>query len=333
MSKIAQVTGSTCVIGNFTILCLLNRGAHSKLSTCDSYTSPQDLSHLATKLEGAEADLWGREAEEDRDIKMSNFGKVVCSYLRDRKVQTDIRQDDQETFTRTVQIWSLTMPYAPKTSKAVLDAGCAVGDLVYARLIRNTGLWPYVHLKDEIIGICLNGTELHSVDTIMLRVEGRRMTKILDGCFYVVPGDKLPWEAILGASTCAEHHLLKAGAFGSHAVLPKRTKGAIASLHHYNKTTTRANNSQTGTKPFPGPKLVRKFKAKFPKLADCRKYWDKLKAQIKGMPWKTIFWVVFCSGYFAGCVAGTALTLGLAAPIFTVFAAVLATAYGELKEH
>jgi len=60
------------------------------------------------------------------------------------------------------------------------------------------------------------GKESHEmfISTIVLRWEGVGLYKIFESRFYVVQGDSLTWQIILGAKTCATHNLLTAGAFG-----------------------------------------------------------------------------------------------------------------------
>jgi len=61
------------------------------------------------------------------------------------------------------------------------------------------------------------------------------------------------------------------------------------------------------------------------------KDWHKLIDRVKAMPWKTIGWVLLCSGVFGGCVAGTVLSMGTGAPLFAVFIAVVIWAREDLK--
>jgi hypothetical protein len=121
--------------------------------------------------------------------------------------------------------------------KGILDGGCAVGDLISEEVVSGLNSWSEVEFDHKVIGTCLNGDDIHSIGTLVLRVDGEGLCKILDIKFYVVPGDSLPWQVVLGASTCAKHHLLKVGAYGGREVPSKECKGKVLSLSLPFRTT------------------------------------------------------------------------------------------------
>lgn len=130
-------------------------------------------------------------------------------------------------FTRTVQIVELSSShYRNNNFKAVLDAGCHVGDLITSEVITALGFMDRVQPCDEVLGICLNGSLLKSNGTITLRWQGVGFYKIFETCFHIVEGDFLAWQIILGAETCATHSLLTVGAFGGskHQVFQRKGK-------------------------------------------------------------------------------------------------------------
>ncbi|PMD62035.1 uncharacterized protein K444DRAFT_718773 [Hyaloscypha bicolor E] len=124
------------------------------------------------------------------------------------------KEESHEMFTRTIQILEPTSNLQAQQFKAILDAGCYAGDLITFDVIITLGCIDKVQLCDEAVGVCLNGSMLRSIGTIVLRWEGVGLYKIFESRFYVVQGDSLAWQIILGAKTCATHNLLTAGAFG-----------------------------------------------------------------------------------------------------------------------
>lgn len=118
------------------------------------------------------------------------------------------------------------------TFKGILDTGCEAGDLISGEVVSALNLWSEVEFRHEVIGTCLNGSDLRSIGTLMLRVNGRGFRKIFNTRFYVVAGESLSWQVVLGASTCANHHLLQAGAYGSRTVQPKKSKGKVHAMRY-----------------------------------------------------------------------------------------------------
>lgn len=119
------------------------------------------------------------------------------------------------------------------TFKGILDTGCEVGDLISEEVVSALNLWSEVEFCHEVIGTCLNGGDLRSIGTLMLRVDGRSFRKTFRTRFYVIAGESLSWQVVLGASTCAHHHLFKASAYGgSRALQPKKSKGKVHALRH-----------------------------------------------------------------------------------------------------
>lgn len=129
----------------------------------------------------------------------------------------------QEMPTRTLRLGQSSQ--RTKIFKGILDSGCEGGDLISEEVISALDLWSEVECRHEVIGTCLNGSDLVSVGTIVLRVNGLGLCKIFNTRFYVVAGESLSWQVVLGASTCANHHLLKVGAYGLRVVQPKKSKG------------------------------------------------------------------------------------------------------------
>jgi hypothetical protein len=132
----------------------------------------------------------------------------------------------RDHFTRTIRACDPATTHEAREFKAILDAGCDAGDVISLQVVSDLLLWDKVQLCDKVIGVCLHGHELKSVGTIVLRWEGKGFYKIFETRFHVIQGDSLPWQVILGAATCAEHHLLTAGAYGGRRqILPARPKG------------------------------------------------------------------------------------------------------------
>jgi hypothetical protein len=145
--------------------------------------------------------------------KRRHVGKEVRLSLI-YQVYANAGKESHEMFIRTIQILEPTSNLQAQQFKAILDAGCYAGDLITFDVIMTLGCIDKVQLCDEAVGVCLNGSMLRSIGTIVLRWEGVGLYKIFESRFYVVQGDSLTWQIILGAKTCATHNLLTAGAFG-----------------------------------------------------------------------------------------------------------------------
>ncbi|KAE8450288.1 hypothetical protein EG329_006716 [Mollisiaceae sp. DMI_Dod_QoI] len=106
-----------------------------------------------------------------------------------------------------------------------LDTGCEVHNLITLQAVHKLNMSDNIIIRDESICTCLNGDELMSVGTIVLRWKGKRFRKIFTTVFHVINGNSLPWDVILGAETIHEHSILKfAGFGGAGPILPKKTK-------------------------------------------------------------------------------------------------------------
>ncbi|KAH8592646.1 hypothetical protein B0O99DRAFT_597082 [Bisporella sp. PMI_857] len=106
-----------------------------------------------------------------------------------------------------------------------LDTGCEVYNLITLQTVHRLHMSDKVIIYSEPICTCLNGEQLISMGTLVLRWKGKRFRKIFTTVFHVINGDSLPWEVILGAETIHEHSILKfAGFGGASPILPKKTK-------------------------------------------------------------------------------------------------------------
>jgi hypothetical protein len=110
--------------------------------------------------------------------------------------------------------------------KMRLDTGCEVHNLVTSHVVDRLQMQKHVAWKDEVLCTCLNGEQLLSVGTIILRWKGKRFRKVFATTFHIVDADALPWEVILGGKTIQEHGILTfAGFGGATIVFPKKKKG------------------------------------------------------------------------------------------------------------
>ncbi len=109
-----------------------------------------------------------------------------------------------------------------------LDTGCDIHNLIAKHIVEELLMSDFVKSYEdrEAICTCLNGEDLQSIGTVMLRWKGKQFRKVFTTTFHVIDGDKLPWDVILGGETINEHGILRfAGFGGSSYILPKETKG------------------------------------------------------------------------------------------------------------
>jgi hypothetical protein len=125
----------------------------------------------------------------------------------------------------TLQICDPATPNTKKSLNALLGSRSSAGNLVSQDLINALDMWSKVNFRDEVIAVCTNGDNLNSLGSVVPRLGGLR--KMLELEFYIVGGGSLPWEMILSAETCTEHHLLNVGCFGAFMVIPKQSKGEL----------------------------------------------------------------------------------------------------------
>ena len=115
-----------------------------------------------------------------------------------------------------------------------LDTGCEVHNLITLQAVCRLRMFDNMTINDESICTCLNGEQLISMATLILRWKGKCFRKIFTTLFHVIDGDSLPWDVILGAETIREHGILKfAGFGGARLILPKKTKGLKLNLPFY----------------------------------------------------------------------------------------------------
>jgi hypothetical protein len=115
-----------------------------------------------------------------------------------------------------------------------LDTGCEVHNLITLQAVYRLHMSDNMTIHNESICTCLNGEQLISMGTLVLRWKGKRFRKIFTTLFHVINGDSLPWDVILGAETIDEHCILKfAGFGGASPILPKKTKGLKSGLPFY----------------------------------------------------------------------------------------------------
>lgn len=112
-----------------------------------------------------------------------------------------------------------------------LDTGCEVHNLITLNAVYRLHMFDNMTTHSEPICTCLNGEQLISMGTLVLRWKGKCFRKIFTTVFHVIDGDALPWDVILGAKTIHEHKILKfAGFGGASPILPKKTKGLKSDL-------------------------------------------------------------------------------------------------------
>ncbi|KAE9365189.1 hypothetical protein N431DRAFT_518271 [Stipitochalara longipes BDJ] len=127
-----------------------------------------------------------------------------------------------DPFLKTVKIFSShVIEYVE--FKMRLDTGCEIHNLITLQAVHRLHMFHELIVYNEPICTCLNGEQLTSMGTLVLRWKGKRFRKIFTTVFHVIDGDCLPWDVILGAETIQEHGILKFAGFGG-AILPKRTK-------------------------------------------------------------------------------------------------------------
>jgi hypothetical protein len=117
-------------------------------------------------------------------------------------------------------------PNVKATLKAILDSGDEVGNLITEECIVALGLSSKVERDDKVIGRCTCGRNISSTGTLVLQLNGDRLSKLLELEFFVVRGDSLPWELFIGAESCYTYHFLKPGIFGT-VVAPKMSEGTM----------------------------------------------------------------------------------------------------------
>ncbi|KAH8593913.1 hypothetical protein B0O99DRAFT_688343 [Bisporella sp. PMI_857] len=129
-----------------------------------------------------------------------------------------------DPFLKTVKIFSSHINNYVE-SKMRLDTGCEVYNLITLQTIHKLHMSDQVDICCEPICTCLNGEQLISMGTLVLRWKGKRFRKIFTTVFHVIDGNSLAWEVILGAETINEHSILKfAGFGGASPILPKKKK-------------------------------------------------------------------------------------------------------------
>lgn len=111
-----------------------------------------------------------------------------------------------------------------------LDTGCEKHNLITLEAVNKLAMSQKIAIDNQSICTCLNGEQLISMGTLVLCWKGKSFRKIFTTLFYVIDGDVLPWDIILGAETIYEHGILKFAGFGG-AILPKQTKGT--GIHCY----------------------------------------------------------------------------------------------------
>ena len=110
--------------------------------------------------------------------------------------------------------------------KMRLDTGCEVHNLITLQAVRKLHMSENIITHDEPICTCLNGEQLISMGTLVLRWKVKGFRKIFTTVFHVIDGDSLLWDVILGAEAIRKHGILKIAGFGGAIpVLPKKTKG------------------------------------------------------------------------------------------------------------
>ncbi|KIM97199.1 hypothetical protein OIDMADRAFT_57834 [Oidiodendron maius Zn] len=134
------------------------------------------------------------------------------------------KRQSSDPFLKTVKIFSSHVDDYVE-SKMRLDTGCEVHNLITLQVVNKLHMFDEVTVHNESICTCLNGEELISMGTLVLRWKGKRFRKIFTTVFHVINSDPLPWEVILSAETIEEHGILKFAGFGGVSpILPKKTR-------------------------------------------------------------------------------------------------------------
>jgi hypothetical protein len=136
-------------------------------------------------------------------------------------------QEPGNPFLRTVKILS-TSEGRYLEFKMSLDTGCDVHNLITREVLDTLNMSDVVAPSTQVICICLNGNELRSSGTIVLRWKGKGFCKIFETTFHVIDapeGEELPWQVVLGGKTIDQHKILKFMGFGgSYAIHPRGEK-------------------------------------------------------------------------------------------------------------
>lgn len=160
-------------------------------------------------------------------IKRIASGKVLsCNVSLSRKwaaLADYLCKEASNPFLKTVKIfWSET---ETMDAKMILDTGCEAHNLISYQVIDDMHETQNIILSAQPICICLNGENLVSMGTVILRWKGRGFRKIFQTTFHVIEDNGLPWQVILGAETIRRESILKFMGFGGRTILPKKTKG------------------------------------------------------------------------------------------------------------
>lgn len=124
-----------------------------------------------------------------------------------------------------VKVLNLTSVYSIDPIIAMLDSGCHAGDLITSECVASMRLTDKLQRCEKIIGVCLDGHYLRSIGSINLQYHIAGTYRINSSYFYVVEGESLPWQMILGVESCLKYFLLAPGAFGtSRHILLKESK-------------------------------------------------------------------------------------------------------------
>ncbi|KUJ20685.1 uncharacterized protein LY89DRAFT_666334 [Mollisia scopiformis] len=148
-----------------------------------------------------------------------------------------------DPFLRTVKIFS-SHANGYVEFKMRLDTGCEIHNLITLQAVHKLHLFDNTTIHNESICTCLNGEQLMSMGTLILRWKGKRFRKIFTTIFHVINGDSLPWDVILGAEAIREYSILKfAGFGGARPILPKKSREKKA----YLTTRKREHNEKAAT--------------------------------------------------------------------------------------
>lgn len=127
-------------------------------------------------------------------------------------------------------------------AKMILDTGCEAHNLIAYQVVNGMHKVESIMFSEQPICICLNGENLVSTGTIILRWKGRGFRKIFETTFHVIEEDTLPWQVILGAETIRKESILKFVGFGGRTVLPKKT--GVVFRHSLTLTDEKARAAQ-----------------------------------------------------------------------------------------
>jgi hypothetical protein len=111
-----------------------------------------------------------------------------------------------------------------------LDTGCDVHNLITREVLKTLKMSRAVASSSQVICICLNGNELISSGTILLRWKGKGFCKVFETTFHVIEGpngDELPWQVVLGGETIDQHKILRFMGFGGSCAIHPKAKKSI----------------------------------------------------------------------------------------------------------